>query len=218
MYRIVGSLTDILGSSHSATPCFEAPGKPQQGVIQNEDYQATRRLLRSRRLRLLKATLEDDEEQVKVMEPLVRSALSEWKGVLNRRWRDGSLLLQPVDDEGHIARWLKVPEERAEGLSVYELTVCWGLGLFTLQEDLLELRAEYGGPPLEGMLGANGTNCLEGPGRYMQASTRGKYGVQNKDYAPPSHIKQRHRHSYPRLPRGVSRRRRRQDSGSRLRC
>lgn len=42
------------------------------------------------------------------MEPLVRSALSEWKGVLNRRWRDGSLLLQPVDSQEQTARWLKV--------------------------------------------------------------------------------------------------------------
>lgn len=54
-------------------------------------------------------------------------------------------------------------EEQGEGLAVHEAAVCWGLGSCTVKEDMLEVRASYGGPSFPGILGINSTQCATSP-------------------------------------------------------
>lgn len=75
--------------------------------------------------------------------------------------------------------------QRQERLAVYEWAIDWGLGLCTLNQDILDLRAGRGLPAWPGMVGANGTPCLDGPGASLKGGTNDEgtnFGIQNRDY------------------------------------
>lgn len=55
----------------------------------------------------------------------------------------------------------------ATTLAIWEWLLCWMLGAFQLNADLLIMRLKYNLPPLPSVMGVNATACLDGPGRQL---------------------------------------------------